>query len=294
MIFETRRLDPGLYIVATPIGNARDITLRALDVLASAGTLVAEDTRTTRKLMEIHGIPLGGRPIRSYHDQSGAGDRARILAAIRDGQAVAYVSDAGTPLIADPGFKLVSEAVAAGLDVHAVPGASAVLAALTVGGLGTDAFHFAGFLPAARAARRRALGELVAVPGTLVFYETGRRLQESLGDVCDILGEERRAAICRELTKRFETVDRGRLGDLRAVADREIRGEFVLLVGRAERAQAAETEIDRALQEALNTMRVKDAANTVAGALGLNRREVYQRALALSRDGPGAEDEGTA
>ena len=285
MIFRTVTLDPGLYLVATPIGNARDITLRALDTLASADMILAEDTRTARKLMEIHGVELRGRPLRAYHDHSGPGDRDRVIEALRAGQSVAYVSEAGTPLVADPGFKLVVDAVAADLPVHAVPGASAVLAALSIGGLGTDRFHFAGFLPTPRAQRQRALQEMAAVDGTLVMFEAGRRIREMLDDLCEVLGEGRKAALCRELTKTFEEVERGTLGALRDRGDLlETRGEFVVLVGRADGSEQREEDIDMALRQALQTMRVKDAATAVAGAMGLNRRDVYQRALALGRE----------
>ena len=284
MIFRTVSLEPGLYLVATPIGNARDITLRALYTLASADLILAEDTRTARKLMEIHGVELRGRPLRAYHDHSGPADRARIMAALEAGQSVAYVSEAGTPLVADPGFKLVVDAVEAGHPVHPVPGASAVLAALSVGGLGTDRFHFTGFLPTARTARRTALQEMAGIDGTLVMFESGRRIRELLDDLCEMFGTGRHAALCRELTKTFEQVERGTLGVLRDRGDDlETRGEFVVLVGRADRMTQKEEDIDMALRQALRTMRVKDAATTVAGAMGLNRREVYQRALALGR-----------
>lgn len=285
MIFQKQQLPAALHVVSTPIGNARDITLRALDVLASVDVLVAEDTRRLRKLMEIHGIDLAGRPLWSYHDHSRDRDRERVCDAITAGQSVAYVSDAGTPLVADPGFKLVAAATAGGLNVTAVPGASAVLAAMAVGAIGTDRFTFVGFLPSAQRALVSAVQDLKGVDGTLVIYESGRRVRDLLGVLCETLGADRPAALCRELTKKFETVTRGSLQELVEMQELETRGECVVLVGRSSGTTLSEDGIDEALQEALKTMRMKDAATAVAGALGLNRRDVYQRALALSSKG---------
>ncbi|WP_415012729.1 16S rRNA (cytidine(1402)-2'-O)-methyltransferase [Amaricoccus sp.] len=278
-------LAPGLYLVATPIGNARDITLRALDVLAAADVLAAEDTRTARRLLEIHGVRRGGRGLVAYHDHNGATVRPRLLAALAEGRSVALVSDAGTPLVADPGYRLAAEARAAGHAVTAVPGASALLAALSVAGLPTDRFLFAGFLPPKQAARRRALAALAAVPATLVFYESPRRSAECLADMAEVLGSARDGALCRELTKRFEEVRRGTLGALAAAyaTEPEPRGEVVLLAGPpVEEAPSGET-LDAALEAALEGRTVRDAAAEVAAALGLPRREVYARALALGR-----------
>jgi 16S rRNA (cytidine1402-2'-O)-methyltransferase len=203
------RLAAGLYVVATPIGAARDITLRALDILGTAEVLAAEDTRSLQRLMEIHGIRRAGRELLAYHDHNAAAQRPRLLAAVAAGRSVALVSDAGTPLVADPGFKLVAEAVAQGLPVWAAPGASALLAALAVAGLPTDRFLFAGFPPPKAGLRARMMGELAAVPATLVFYESPRRLAASLAAMAEALGPDRPAAVCRELTKRFEEVRRG-------------------------------------------------------------------------------------
>ncbi len=276
-------LAPGLYLVATPIGTARDIGLRALDVLAAADVLAAEDTRHTRKLLEIHGIRRGR--LLPYHDHNGAAQRPRLLAALAEGRSVALVSDAGTPLVADPGWRLAAEAIAAGHAVTAVPGASALLAALAVAGLPTDRFLFAGFLPPRQAARRRALGEIAAVPATLVFYESPRRLAASLADMAEVLGATRPAAVCRELTKRFEETRRGPLGALAAAyaAAPEAKGEIVVLTGGPVAAPATGETLDAALAVALAGQSVRDAAAAVATALGLPRREVYARALALSR-----------
>jgi 16S rRNA (cytidine1402-2'-O)-methyltransferase len=276
-------LAPGLYLVSTPIGAARDITLRALDVLASADVLAAEDTRTLRRLMDIHGVPLGQRLILAYHDHNGPKMRPRLLALLAQGKSVAYASEAGTPLVADPGYVLAREAIAMGLPVIAVPGASAVLAALSVAGLPTDRFLFAGFPPAAPAARLRFLEALAGVEATLVFYESPKRVGELLTDLVQAFGAERRAVICRELTKKFEESLRGSLGELAArLSGEEPKGEIVVLVNRGERPAASAADLDAALKDALGSMRVKEAAEIVSKALGLPKREVYQAALRLA------------
>jgi len=284
MKIETKPLSPGLYLVSTPIGSARDITLRALDVLASADLIAAEDTRTARKLMEIHGVPLAGRPVIAHHDHSGDTGVQGLIALMREGKSLAYVSEAGTPMIADPGFELGRAAIAEGLSVIAVPGASAAVTALTVSGLPTDRFHFVGFLPASNAQRESELAELRNVAATLVFYESPKRVDEMLRCAAEILGGNRPAAICRELTKKIEEVRRGTLETLVAdLDDLKHKGEFVVLVGRAEEETVSEADVTTALEEALLTMRVKDAATAVAGAMGLPRRQVYQVALSLSK-----------
>lgn len=275
-------LPPGLHLVATPIGTARDITLRALDTLASADLLAAEDTRTLRHLMALHGVPLAGRPVMAYHDHNGEAARPALLAALAAGRSIAYASEAGTPLVADPGFALARAAIAAGHAVHAVPGASAALAALSVAGLPSDRFLFAGFLPPRQAARRSALAELAAVPATLILFESPKRVGETLGDLVETFGGSRPAALCRELTKRFETVIRAPLADLcAAVAETPPRGECVLVIDRAAPAPVDGTALDDALREALAQGSVSAAAQAVALRLGLPRRQVYQRALAL-------------
>jgi 16S rRNA (cytidine1402-2'-O)-methyltransferase len=276
-------LGAGLYLVATPIGNAADITLRALDVLARADAIAAEDTRQTRKLMAMHGIALAGRPMVSYHDRNGAERRPRILAWLRQGMSVAYCSDAGTPLVADPGYRLAEAAMAEGLGLTAIPGASAVLTALSLAGLPTDRFLFAGFLAPKRGARRQALGDLAAVPATLVFYESPRRLAATLADMAELLGGARPAAVARELTKKFEQVRRAPLDDLarQYAAEDAPRGEVVVLVGPPDPAAAqarSAASLDGELARALATLSVK-----VAARLGLPRREVYARALELAR-----------
>lgn len=278
-------LAAGLYLVATPIGNARDITLRALDILAAADVIAAEDTRTARKLMDIHGVTLGKRPLISYHDHSGPNGRAGIAKLISEGKSVAYVSEAGTPLVADPGYALAREIGAAGHLVTAAPGASAVLTALSLSGLPSDRFLFAGFAPSAKAARRTWLAELLPVQATLVIYESPRRVRELFADLSEIGGSDRRAAVCRELTKKFEEVLRGTIGELHdELAGRELKGEVVVLIDRAEAVVAEET-MAAALRQAMVGMSLKDAAATVAEAYGLPRRKVYQAALEMEKDG---------
>lgn len=278
-----RPLAPGLYLVATPIGAARDITLRALDILGSADLLAAEDTRQTRKLLDIHGVKRAGRTIIPYHDHNGAAQRPRLLEALAEGKSVALVSDAGTPLVADPGYRIAVEAIAAGYNVVAAPGASAVLAALSVAGLPTDRFLFSGFLPPREMARKRSLAELAAVPATLVFYESPRRLADCLAAMVEVFGGARSAAVCRELTKRFEETRRGTLAELAAdyAQGPDPKGEIVVLVGPPLEVEVTEDALDAALGRALAHLSVKDAAAEVAEALDLPRRRVYARALEL-------------
>lgn len=283
--FEKKQLSAGLYFVATPIGAARDITLRGLDILASADVIAAEDTRTAKRLMEIHGIPLGDRPVIPYHDHNGAQVRPRLMRLLNEGKSLVYVSEAGTPLVADPGYALGRAAIDAGVQVIGAPGPSAVIAALTVAGLPTDRFFFAGFAPNAKGARRRFFEEFSEVPGTLVFYESPKRIHGMLGDLAQTLGGERQAAVCRELTKRFEEVSRGTLDELSAAfSDRTVKGEIVVLVDRARGIAVSDQSMEDALREALKTMRIKDAATVVSEALGIQRRKVYQAALELGKD----------
>ncbi len=280
---ETKKLTPGLYLVATPIGNARDITLRALDVLASADVLAAEDTRSLRRLMEIHGIAPGDRPLISYHDHNGARARPRLLAELEAGKSVAYASEAGTPLIADPGFDLAREAAEKGLAVTSAPGASAVVTALSIAGLPTDRFLFAGFLPNAKGQRKSALAALKDVPATLAFYESPKRVAAMLKDAAEILGADRPAALCRELTKKFEECRKGSLSELAAgLAEAPVKGEIVVLIDRGKPGDVSETEITAALELALTEMSVRDAADHVSGLFGVPRRPVYQQAMQLA------------
>lgn len=273
----------GLHLVATPIGTARDITLRALDVLAGADVLAAEDTRTLRHLMEIHGISLNGRPLIAVHDHNEMGVSPRIIAAISEGKSVAYASEAGTPLVSDPGFVLARAVGEAGLKVHAVPGASAVLAALMVAGLPTDRFMFAGFIPQAAGERNRFLNEMLAISATVVLYESPRRIIRTLNELVELAGPDRRVAMCRELTKRFEQVLRGTLSEvIEALGEEDPKGEVVLVIDRAPEQAASEENVELALKTALKTMRVKDAAAFVAQTLDVPRRQVYQMALDLA------------
>jgi len=278
-----RPVPPGLHLLATPIGAARDITLRALDLLAGADVLAAEDTRTLRHLMEIHGVALNDRPLVAYHDHNGAAVRPRLLRALEEGKSVAYASEAGTPLIADPGFQLARAAIAEGFAVLAAPGPSAVLAALTVSGLPSDRFLFAGFPPAGAGDRARFLAELGQVPATLILYESPKRINRLLTEMADAFGKDRLAAVCRELTKRFEDVSRGTLGELaEAFAGRAVKGEIVVLVDRPGDRVVDGASIEAALRDALAHGSVKDAAAEVAAALNLPRKEVYRMALQLA------------
>lgn len=275
---------PGLYVVSTPIGNLRDITLRALDILGGAEEVLAEDTRVASKLLSAYGIKARLSP---YHDHNGAERRPGLLKRLEEGGRIALISDAGTPLVSDPGWKLVHEALEHGIKVWPVPGASALLAGLVASGLPSDRFLFAGFLPPKSGARRTEIESLKQVPATLVFYESGPRLAESLADLASVLGD-REAAVARELTKLFEETRRGSLAELAVHYDEAgpPRGEIVLLVGPPKKAQATAADIDAALRVALNEMPTKEAASSVAEALGLPKRDVYQRALQLkSGDG---------
>ncbi len=277
-------LDPGLYFLATPIGAARDITLRALDILASADVLAAEDTRTLKHLCQIHGIALGDRQVLSYHEHSPPGQRQKLMDYLAAGKSVAYASEAGTPLVADPGYQLGRSAIENDVRIYAAPGPSAVLAALTVSGLPTDRFFFAGFLPSAKGARQKVMAELRDVPATLVFYESPKRLQKMLTELAQSFGETRHAVVCRELTKRFEETVRGTLADLAAeFTERNAKGEIVVLVERAKAVVADDESIGMALRTALQNASVKDAAAQVAAALNLPKRQVYQLALSLDK-----------
>lgn len=280
-----RNVPKGLHFVATPIGAARDITLRALDILAGADVLAAEDTRTLRHLMEIHGVALGNRPLIAYHDHNGEAVRPRLLRALEEGRSVAYASEAGTPLVADPGFQLARAAIAAGHPVLAAPGPSAVLAALTVSGLPTDRFLFAGFPPAGAGDRARFLAEIAAVPATLVLYESPKRVSRLLGELAHSLGGDRQAAVCRELTKRFEEVSRAPLAELAVqFADRDVKGEVVVVIDRGVATVATRTDVEAALRRALRGTSVRDAAAEVSEAFGLPRKDVYRMALGLSEE----------
>ena len=278
-------LPPGLYPVATPIGNLRDITLRALDTLAQADLVVCEDTRVTGRLLAHFGIEAR---LRSYNDRNAARQRPAILEALKAGRSVALVSDAGSPLISDPGYRLVVEAIAAGHRVEAVPGPTAAIAALQVSGLPTDAFRFVGFLAPKDARRRRQLEALAAETCTLIFYESGPRLAATLRAMADILGD-RPAAVAREMTKRYEEIRRGALPDLAADFGTAPKGEIVVVVGGGTDDAGREPgdEVDAMiLAELAAGESVRSVADTVAEATGAPRRAVYQRALALSQEEP--------
>jgi 16S rRNA (cytidine1402-2'-O)-methyltransferase len=272
-----------LSIVATPIGNAGDVTLRALDTLRRVTAVICEDTRVTAKLFAIHAIRT---PMVAYHDHNAERMRPQIIARLKAGEAMALVSDAGTPLVSDPGYKLVRACLEAGIAVTAMPGPSAMLAALVLSGLPTDRFYFAGFLSHKSGARRTEIEALRSIPGTLVIFEAPPRLAECLGDLAELLGD-RPAAVMRELTKRFEEARRGRLSDLaRCYAEGEApKGEVVIVVGppEANAQMLGDAEIDALLRKALADASLRDAVDAVAAATGMNRRAVYRRALALDR-----------
>jgi 16S rRNA (cytidine1402-2'-O)-methyltransferase len=277
-IQDDRPLEPGLYLVSTPIGNLRDITLRALDVLSKADLVLAEDTRVSAKLMNAYAIKA---ELQRYDDHAGEAVRPRVLERLRAGERVALISDAGSPLVSDPGYRLVQEALAQGSDVIPIPGPSAVLAALAGAGLPTDRFLFAGFPPPKSAARRAFLAELEPVRATLVLFEGASRLGESLADMAAVLGP-RPAAVARELTKLHETFVRGSLDQLAAnPALAAPKGEIVVLVGPGRDAEVSQADAEAALKEALARMGPAEAASEVARATGLRRRELYRRAVEL-------------
>lgn len=273
-----RPVTPGLYIIATPIGNLRDITLRALDVLRAADVVLAEDTRVAGKLLSAYDIK---KPLLRYDDHAGPQVLPQIIERLRAGHIVAQISDAGTPLISDPGFRLVEVARETGANVHPIPGASSVLAALCLAGLPTDRFMFAGFLPNKSAARRTALGEVTSIASTLIFFETGPRLHESLKDMAEVLGD-RQACVCRELTKLYESAYHGRLSDL--VNDphlAEPKGEIVIVIAPPSQEKPSADNLEEALKLALEQFSPSDAAQQLAQMFGLPRKVIYQKALEM-------------
>ena len=278
------KLAAGVYFVATPIGTARDITLRALDILASADVIAAEDTRSMRKLMDIHGIPLNGRPMLAYHDHNGDKVRPKLMQYMAEGKSVAYGSEAGTPMIADPGYHLAKQVAETGYLVTSAPGPVAFITALTLSGLPSDRVLFEGFLPNTKSQRCSKFAELAEIPATLVFYESPKRIAATLNDAIATLGGARNAAIARELTKKFEEVRRGTLNDLRdSVAAQPPKGEIVLLIDRARSSPVNQDDIDDQIRNALDKMSVKDAADMVSAATGQPKRKIYQRALAIDK-----------
>ena len=276
------QLRPGLTLLATPIGNARDVTLRTLDALRDADVLACEDTRMARRLMDMHGIALGSRPLIAYHEHNAAQATPRLLEFIAEGARVVYLSDAGTPIVADPGYRLAKAVIEAGGGLSATPGPCAAIMALTLSGLPSDRFTFGGFSPSRSGQRQTFFREFIGAPGTLIFYESPRRLAASLGDMKTVFGA-RDAAVARELSKTFEEVRRGSLSELSdhyAEAGAP-KGEVVVLIGPAAVAPPTEEALDEALHKALADMSLKDAARSVSEALGLPRKQVYERALAL-------------
>jgi 16S rRNA (cytidine1402-2'-O)-methyltransferase len=276
---QSAELPAGLYVTATPIGHARDITLRALDVLKGCDAIAAEDTRVTSKLLAIHGV---SKPLLAYNDHNAARERPKLIARLLRGERIALVSDAGTPLVSDPGYKLVRAVLDADLRVEAIPGASAPLAALVLAGLPTDRFFFAGFLPSRSGERRTAIEAVKHVPSTLVFFESPHRLGESLSDLASVLGP-RPAAVGRELTKLHQEMRRGLLPVLAAsYADtQDVKGEVTLVVGPPLESAPDLSRLDRLLERALVFMPVRAAADLAAEALDVSRRSAYERALAL-------------
>ena len=284
--YKSIKLSPGLYFVSTPIGSARDITLRALDILANADVLAAEDTRTLKKLLEIHGIHLKNRSLISYHDHNGSKARPKLLAYLNNGKSVAYASEAGTPLIADPGFSLLNEVLSMENDVTSAPGPCALIAALTVAGLPTDRFYFEGFLPNNKSQRELKFRGLKSYLGTLIFYESAKRLNDTLVIAKEVFGGDRQGVVCRELTKKFEDIQRGRLKELSEIYfDKNIKGEVVLLVAGAGNTDIDWNEIEQNVRDSLKSMSVKDSAEAVAIAFNLPRRDIYQLALQIKSGG---------
>ncbi len=277
-------LSPGLHLVATPIGNLGDITLRALAVLARADLICCEDTRHSRTLLAHFGIE---RPLRAYHEHNADAERPRLLAMLGEGRAIALISDAGTPLVSDPGFKLVRASIEAGHRVSALPGASAVMAALMTAGLPTDQFHFAGFLPSREGQRRTRLAELAQVPATVVMFEAPSRLAATLADMAEVLGADRSAAVARELTKRFEETRRGTLAELAAWAAAEPpRGEVVILLAPFVPSDPTDADIEAALSPLIAEHGLKEAAKAVAARLGVARTRAYALGLGLKDRNP--------
>ena len=284
--YKSIKLSPGLYFVSTPIGSARDITLRSLDILANADVLAAEDTRTLKKLLEIHGIQLKNRSLISYHDHNGTKARPKLLAHLKNGKSVAYASEAGTPLIADPGFSLLTEVLSMENDVTSAPGPCALIAALTVAGLPTDRFYFEGFLPNNKSQRELKFRGLKSYLGTLIFYESAKRLNDTLVIAKEVFGGDRQGVVCRELTKKFENIKRGSLKELSEFYfDKNIKGEVVLLVAGAGNTDIDWSEIEQHVRDALKSMSVKDSAEAMAIAFNLPRRDIYQLALQIKNGG---------
>ena len=281
-----KKLDSGLHILATPIGTANDITIRALNILRDADILVAEDTRVLRKLMEIHGINLNGRKILSYHDHNGEVQRPKLIALIKEGKVLAYASDAGTPLIADPGFSLTKLAIQNNIRVHAVPGASALLTALCLAGLPTDNFFFGGFLGSKSSQRIKNLQKIQNLDATIVYYESPKRTLSTLKDIFKIFGNDRLISVCREMTKKFEEVIRGTVDQVidEIKSRHSFKGEVVIVLGPPTKKEISDEEIYSALQIALQEYRIKDAATQISEQFGVPKKRSYEMALRIKAE----------
>jgi 16S rRNA (cytidine1402-2'-O)-methyltransferase len=281
----SRSVDPGLYIVATPIGNLGDMTLRALAVLSGADAVFCEDTRRSQILLQHYGA---GRSLRTYHEHNAARERPKILAMLDAGKSVALISDAGTPLISDPGYKLVRDARDKGHQVFSVPGACAAVAALSISGLPTDQFFFGGFLPPRQRARRKRLESYAGLEATLVFYESPARAADTIADIGEVLGAQRPVAVAREITKAFEQIITGVPADFSGARSELLaKGEIVILVGAAQARDIGEDEISRALGVALKSMSVRDAVIKVARDLKVQRKRVYDLSVRVMAEGFG-------
>jgi len=281
-----KKLDSGLHILATPIGTANDITIRALNILRDADILVAEDTRVLRKLMEIHGINLNGRKILSYHDHNGEVQRPKLIALIKEGKVLAYASDAGTPLIADPGFSLTKLAIQNNIRVHAAPGASALLTALCLAGLPTDNFFFGGFLGSKSSQRIKNLQKIQNLDATVVYYESPKRTLSTLKDISKIFGNDRLISVCREMTKKFEEVIRGTVDQVidEIKSRHSFKGEVVIVLGPPTKKEISDEEIYSALQIALQEYRIKDAATQISEQFGVPKKRSYEMALRIKAE----------
>ena len=281
-----KKLDSGLHILATPIGTANDITIRALNILRDADILVAEDTRVLRKLMEIHGINLNGRKILSYHDHNGEVQRPKLIALIKEGKVLAYASDAGTPLIADPGFSLTKLAIQNNIRVHAAPGASAFLTALCLAGLPTDNFFFGGFLGSKSSQRIKNLQKIQNLDATIVYYESPKSTLSTLKDISKIFGNDRLISVCREMTKKFEEVIRGTVDQVidEIKSRHSFKGEVVIVLGPPTKKEISDEEIYSALQIALQEYRIKDAATQISEQFGVPKKRSYEMALRLKAE----------
>lgn len=283
MVVQRPLIRAGLYLVATPIGTASDISLRALNLIKNANVLIAEDTRNLRKLMKIHDLKLDGRALISYHDHNGYEQRPKILNLIKNQNSVALVSDAGTPLIADPGYQLVQEVISEGYYLSGIPGASAVISALVVSGLPTDKFLFGGFVPNKEHAKKMFFSQYLDLKTTIVVYESPSRLVKTLNLLCEIYEKTRTIAVCRELTKKFEDIQRGNLNLVAAhFANQErVKGEIVLVIGPAETKAIDNKEIEKNLMEVFDYMTFKDAISFVSKNLKVSKKTVYAKALKI-------------